>query len=859
MSTKKLLTLSLMLLFAYTASAQTATELHGRIYDAVSGEALPFASVRFDGTTIGTVTDMDGRFSLSTTEPYRHLVVHMMGYEDATFDIQPGTTQRRIKIKLKPQAHQLGTVEISANRGKRRRYRRRGNPAVELARKVMDHADSNRIESLPCYSRSVYEKLTMSLDDFHPDYEHHLPLRHYSFLQKYVGHTIFDNTPILPLSMQEQVLNQSYTRSPRRHRSLLTGRRLEGIGRMLGEEGLDANIDAIFSPIDIYDNDISVMLNHFVSPLSPTLGLLFYRYYITDTTLVDGQRCVELSFVPASSETYGFTGRMYVALDSSYALTRYEMSVSPHVVINFVQGINVVQTFSRDSSGHYLPQRCDTYLRVYVGRKMQKLYLHQVRHFSNYTIGDTATLLPDSLFDALSGQAEAPPAKRMLHGDSALTRPLPLTPEEAAFGEMRAELERHTGFRTFRTLGKIVLSGYVPTHRHRAESRFDIGPIYNTLSHNLTEGWRLRLGGMTTAKLNPRHFGEGYVAYGFNDQRLKYNATYTYTFDDKYHHSHEAPHNLFSLSSSYDIEAPGMAFDNFDRDNILMSNSSGRGVMYTWRASAMLRRQWRSGLGFDTRLEYRSQEPAGILEYLQYQPDGTLRRLDRIDMAEWATTFTFNPGRAVDNRRMGNGNNLRLALDYPTVNLTHRLVYLLDGSLINHTHLAVEKRFWLSSFGHIDLRLHSGIVWNKAPYPQLYFPNGNDGLFLSNTSFNTMRPMEFVADRYAALFAAYHLKGWILNHIPLVNLLGWREVVGFNILVGSLSDANNPSLPGNAGLYRLPDGTSPLTATPYMEFSIGIENILRFIRVDYVRRLSYTDLLPADKRGFIRLEFRFTL
>ena len=44
-----------------------------------------------------------------------------------------------------------------------------------------------------------------------------------------------------------------------------------------------------------------------------------------------------------------------------------------------------------------------------------------------------------------------------------------------------------------------------------------------------------------------------------------------------------------------------------------------------------------------------------------------------------------------------------------------------------------------------------------------------------------------------------------------------------------------------------------------MEYSIGIENILKFLRVDYVRRLSYLDNLAPDDRWFIRIDLKFQL
>ena len=44
-----------------------------------------------------------------------------------------------------------------------------------------------------------------------------------------------------------------------------------------------------------------------------------------------------------------------------------------------------------------------------------------------------------------------------------------------------------------------------------------------------------------------------------------------------------------------------------------------------------------------------------------------------------------------------------------------------------------------------------------------------------------------------------------------------------------------------------------------MEYSIGIENILKFIRIDYVRRLSYAEGMTSKQKSFIKIEFKFTL
>ena len=115
--------------------------------------------------------------------------------------------------------------------------------------------------------------------------------------------------------MREALAEESYRKSPSQRRRLVYGKRMEGLDEVMEDEGMDANIQAMFTPVDIYDGDIELMLNHFTSPLSPLLAVTFYKYYITDTTFVDGQKCVELSFVPANQQSYGFTGRMYLRAD----------------------------------------------------------------------------------------------------------------------------------------------------------------------------------------------------------------------------------------------------------------------------------------------------------------------------------------------------------------------------------------------------------------------------------------------------------------------------------------------------------------------------------------------------------------
>ena len=834
------------------------TGLQGRVRDAETNEPIPFVQIVFDGTTVGAETDMDGRFSISNNQGYTSVSFRMMGYESQKMKIQRGKTKKRVTIKMVPRGKTLGTVEITAKKGKNK-YSRKHNPAVDLVRKVIDHKEKNRVEAQPRYRRDVYERLSMSLDDFNPDFEGKRLWRKLNFLEKYIDETEFDATPILVVSMRELLAEESYRKSPKQLRRLVTGKRMEGLDEVLSDEGIDENIRAMFNPVDIYDGDIELMLNHFTSPLSPVLAVSFYKFYITDTTFVDGQKCVELSFVPANQQSYGFTGRMYVSLDpdSTFALTKYVMTVSPHVNLNFVRDLSIVQTFHRDSLGRYLPYRCDTYGRMYISKHIQELYVHQMRVYTGYDLSDTVQMLPDSLFSRFETEVTLPRKDLMRYkSEFAERRPVKLSAKETVLDSMWVELARLPEFKTIKYTGEVFTSGYIPTAHQRSKSKFDIGPVFNILSFNHEEGWRVRLGGMTKAELNPRNFLEGYAAYGFRDKRPKGSLTYTHTFDDKDRHSHEAPFSSFSINGIYELQTPGQSYDNFDRDNIMSSSDKEMNVQYVAQGMMRLRKEWKSHVRFDTWLAARHYEPSGSLVYLQYQDDGSLKKVDFFTEAEWHVGMSFTPNFSPGTRRRETQSNLRK--DAPSISIGHT-VDLVDGvTWVHTTDFSAEKRIWLSSFGHIDAKLTAGAIWNRAPYTRLYIPSGNSSIWVSNNSFNSMQPMEFIMDRYVAFFATYHLKGWILNRIPLINRLRLREVMGFNILYGGLTDKNNVDI-DCVGLYKMPDVTKPFGDVPYMEYSLGIENILRIFRIDFVRRLTYVDGWDKKDCWFVRIDLKFAL
>lgn len=836
--------------FVFSGFAQNKTKsIAGIVSDHTNGEPLPFVQITVPNSKIGTISDINGRFDLTVGTNDTLVQFRMVGYRPLTMPVPKRATQR-MRVRLEPTASTLATVNIVEKRSKRERYRRKDNPAVELVKQVIAHKDSNNIFSQEHFSRKVFEKLNMCQDQFHPDFEKHPFWKHLPFVEKYIDQAEFDGAEILHFSIHERMKKQEYQNG--HMRTLVTADRNDGVLINLSQEGLEDDLDVLFAPFDIFANDIPLMSVHFISPLSSTLANTFYHYYITDTTEVDGQRCIELSFVPAAKGGFGFVGSIYVVDDGSYAVKRYSMRVPETVDLNFVRDLSVLQQYEHDSLGRYKPTRSDVYGRMYVGKKLPQIYVHQLNYCYEYAFDSMAKPLPDSLFNGLATHHTLRNAHKVLRKQWNAMRPLELTIAETFLDSFRYELMRIPAVRHTVHTAEALATSYIPTNPTRDSSRFDIGPIYNFISHNGTEGLRLRVGGMSRASLNNRNFFDGYVAYGFSDKRPKFNLSYIHTFAPKRRFPNEWPLGHISVMAGYDIESPGLSFDQWDRDNILMWTDQPVPAQYVGDLQLRLRKQWPNLLSIDTWVGAQHITPTGLLNYYRITDEGT-ERVNNLLHAQWATSISFSPKAVARSSRSGESSLLNLAGNATSITLRHEMGYL-DGFYYNRSTANLFSRIWLSAFGYIDLRAQGGMVWNSVPMPKLFTPNGNNSQLLSQNAFNTMGAMEFMMDQYVSLFATYHLKGLILNHIPLINRLRLREVLTFNILYGGMSEKNNPRN-GINGLYLLPATAKFLGNDPYMEYGIGIENIFKLIRIDYVRRLSYLDGITSPHAFKITLQF----
>ena len=857
---KKLLILLLSACCTLFASAQT--RVSGVVTDAQTGEPMPYVSVVFPGTQIGTMTDDNGAFSISASGSHSTVSFIMMGYETYILNLKRSVTTDA-KIKMTPDAYGIQAVVVKPKRRRDNIYRRRGNPAVELVQNVIKHKEENNVNSLPGYKMDNYEKLTMALDKFDVNFDSSRFWKKFYFLKKYVDTTQFRNTPVLTVSLRENLSETWYQKQPRRTRTWVERRRSLGLDEPLDGGGLTTNLEAIFADADIFDDNMEVLVNRFVSPLSSSLATAYYKYYISDTLMVDGVQCIDLTFVPFNSESYSFTGHLYIVNDSTYAVKKYTLGIPAHINLNFVSNLAIEETFEKTENGTWASSEKNLFAKFYVFQWMRQLYAHKKIVHWDYDF--TQTQIPDSLLSQPDERIKNPDWWRPDDWWNP-RRPVALTDKESILDSLLTDIYAVPSLRNTASLIESVASEYFPTTpidrqanpQDRKKSKFDIGPLFHTLHYNPLEGVRVRIGGMTTAKLNNQNFLNGYVAFGFKDLRPKGEISYIHTFAPKDFHPFEPLRHTLMLTASYEVEAPGQSFELIDRDNILMSNFGPQPLQYVWRMQARYDREWLSRLSFHAQLRFDRVWPAGTLSYQRIGSGGALENVHHYDDYSARLRLRFAPGEPLFSNRLGKESPITLAKDAPIVSLSHTFGRFDNRLWYNKTEFSAQKRIWLSSFGHIDAQVSAGFIWNQVPLPQLFTPGANLSILLVGNAFNLMQPMEFVMDQYAEIFATYYLKGWIFNRIPLLNKLKLREVVSFRAITGSLSEKNNP-LFGAEGLYLLPEGTRMFTRMPYMEYSIGIENIFKVLRIDYVRRISYNEGLTEAQKNGVKISVRIAL
>lgn len=848
---KKILFCLVGLLCLFSLEGQNEIRIKGLVTDSVSGEPLPYVSIIVKGTTTGAATDLDGRFSLTvpSSASGKMLEVSYLGYSTKQVSLKSGQS---LSIQLAPTGIALNEVVVKPGR---ERYRRRDNPAVAFVKNVIERRDANDPRNHDYYSYDRYQKMVFAMNDYKPKKREDGKTGKFDFLEEFID-TLDVGTTILPISEKEHFETVYYRRDPHSEKRLVKGDKSAGVDEVFSRDGIQQFLNEAFREVDIFRNNIPLFLQRFVSPLS-SLGPTFYKYYLMDTLEIDGQKCMDLGFVPFNSESFGFTGHLYVTLDSTYFVRRVLLNVPKDINLNFVSHMTIDQTFRREPDGTRLITKDDIRVNFKLSEKSKGMFAQRLIVYSNHSFEpDTAQL---AIFEQPAPSITLKEAYTQTDKFWEENRPQEGRRRNPnTVDKLMAKLRSIPIFYITEKIVTILVSGYVPATKDEANNKFEFGPMNTTISGNAIEGARFRVGGTTTPQFHKRLTLDGFAAYGVRDKKMKYDALVEYSFIDRKQYRKEFPMHSIRFEYMYDINKLGQQYMYTSKDNFLLAIRRKRDTRATYLRKAELTytREHYNGISYSAVLRNKREYATPYAVFDRINADGSLTSLDHYDMTELELNFRYGYNEKFYQTR---NNRIPITFDAWVFNLSHVMGWKgFLGSSYNYqrTDIGLQKRLWFSAFGYTDIILKAGKVWTKVPYPLLILPNANLSYTIQPEAYTNMNAMEFINDEYASWDVTYYMNGLLLNRIPLIKKLKWREVFCFRGLWGHLSDKNNPAK--STGIFAFPEGSMTLGKAPYMEASVGIENIFKFLRLDYVWRLNYRDNPDIQTHGVrctMRIQF----
>jgi hypothetical protein len=813
-----------MLLLSFSAVSQT-TKVTGKIVDAITREPLPFVNIVFKGTTVGGTSDFEGKFSITTTLRVDSISISYVGYNKLTRSIKRGVEQT-LNIGL-TQGIDLITVEVRPGE----------NPAHRILRKIIANKDKNDREKLDAYEYEVYNKVEFDLNNLSDDFKNKKLLQPFSFIFDNIDSTNAKEKPYLPVFMTEALSDYYYRRSPQARNEVIKASKVAGVEN----SSVSQFMGDMYQNVNIYENTILVFGKNFVSPISDN-ALLFYKFYLIDSMVIDGHKCYQLQFKPRRKQELAFVGNLWAA-DTAFAIKQIEMSIADDANINFINSTAVVQTYTKvDSAWMMQKERLVIDFNPFPieqkKKSMMGIYGRKTADYSNFKVNqqreDKFYSMTENLKvndDAFKKSEEFWEAHRH---DS-------LSKNEKQIYKMVDTLQSLPVYKTWIDVITIFVTGY------KVKGNFEYGPYYNMFSTNEIEGNRFRFGGRTSNQFSKWYELSGYVAYGTRDEKFKYSLGVRAFISKK-------PRMMVGMYYKNDNEILGQSQNGFTTDNILASLfriTPLRNLTNVKQVHAYIERQWFTG--FNTKLSFynRTMMPLANFHY-EYQKTSTTTALkENITTSEirFLARLAYNE-KFID----GEFSRVSLGTHYPIVQAQYTLgIKNLFFSDYNYQKLTVnvDDRIRINPIGYFDYVLEYGKVWNPLPYPLLELHGGNETYIFDMYAYNSMNYYEFVSDEYASATISHHFDGFFLNRIPLMRKLKWREVVGAKALIGRVNDQNKSLLIFPEHLYALDRG-------PYFEATTGIENIFKIFRVDAVWRLSYLDnpkAVPFSIKASLQFSF----
>ncbi len=825
-SVKILLIVTVGILVPALAFAQV-TEIKGKVTDANSGDPLPFVNVIFKGSLFGTTTDFEGNYFLTSTDPTDTLFVSYIGYDSKYKLIKKGVKQT-INFQLAENIQKLQEVVVLAGE----------NPAFRILRNIVNRKDVNDKKKLIAYEYDTYSKIEIDVDNISDKLREKKIMKKITqvlgSVERIAGE---DGKPILPIFISETISKIYYRTNPQLKTERILNTKISGVGVDDGTTFITQVVGSSFQEYNFYQNWLNIMSKDFVSPIADGWKI-YYEYDLTDSLYIGDDYCYRLDFFPKSAQDLAFTGTMWIT-KNEYALKQIDVTVPKTANLNFIEKIKIQQELGLTSGGAWIPIKNRVLIDIgEVNDKMGGILGKFYTSNQNIVVNEPKDT---KFYDRPVVLAEDTKAKQNDNAYWDNLRHEPLSETEKSVYQMIDTLQNIPVIRTYTDIIKIVINGY-----QKVGKNIELGPYTTVFALNDIEGLRIQMGFRTTSDFNSNWVFGGQLAYGFNDEEFKYLASITNIISrEKW--------TTLTLKHRHDLGRIGIDEEALSQNYFFLAaqrfGEIRRGNYYN-DTRLDFRREFFKGFTQRVVLRHNTFTPAFSFGYYSAVNDLSSAILDR-----YKTTEVMFETRFARDELFIQTDNDRISLGttkWPVISVQYtRGIKGIFGSDFNYNKigLSIQKEMKVGFFGTTDLTLAGEYTFDDLPYPLLSLHLGNQTFVYTTATYNLMNYGEFVSDKYATLKLQHHFEGFFLNRIPLLKKLKWRLLATGNVLLGGMSTDNQSLISDFA-----PDRTTltipvePFKSNiPYVEVGYGVENIFKFLRVDFVHRLTYRELDPESR------------
>jgi hypothetical protein len=805
------------ILFVQLSVSAQIVQVQGKVTDGETGEALPFVNVIFKGSKVGVVTDFDGFYKLSTSLPVDSLTVSYVGYQRSTKAVQKGS--QTINFSL----YSEGLLKEAV-------IRPGVNPAERIIRAAQKNKNDYNIEKLESYEYESYNRIQLAVDNISDQFKKRKVFKAMEGMFDTISSLSVDSSiPVVPIFVSETLSDYYFKKLPRRTKEIIRATQVKGVG--VGDDSYLAQVlGSTWQQYNFNENNLYILDKDFISPIS-ILSWSYYVFTLIDSVELDGQKCYMIHVNPKNKRDLVFTGTIWIT-DQTFALKQLNLEITKEANLNFIEKLKIQQEMEEVQPGIYLPRKTRVLIDISelssntVG--MIGVYYNSNRNFAVNT---------DRPLKFFEEKIEVDPnAYNMerIFWDTA--RHEQLNQADIKIYSMVDSLRNQPIIKSYVDIVDLLIEGY------RKVGKIEVGPYSFLAGWNQLEGFKTRIGFRTTPELNKNWLLEVYGAYGFGDQRWKYGLRTEYVLSRK-------KWSKVGFFTKDDVELIGLTdkdygtsvlFDNFSTFGSAQLN---RAVEYNLYGESefvkgyvqriyLQKKHYAFEPYSDFYFSHYTNPEMGAFSPMSSSFDNTAITLEgRLSRKELFIIRKYD--------RVGLGNYKAPVV---TLSLTKGFKGLMGGDF---DYYKLGLHIWqfnsLGNLGTFEYNLRMGQTFGTVPYPLLDVQRGNQSYFGSKGAYNMMRFYEFVTDKYISFHYEHQFNGIIFNRIPLIKKLKWREFANIKMVYGGISDANFALIPLQDEFGKKVTPIGRFDNRPYMEVGYGIENIFKFIRLDFVHRLSYLE------------------